>query len=279
MFPEATDYHKLDKRKVPNGLGVLYVLCSATYLFLLHFFHIKGALTLAAPILFGGFLGLFDDWVDLRWRYKAFTPILASLPLIALREGETVMATYIWGKVDFGVFYYILIVPLIVTVTTNAINMLGGLNGLETICPLIVMIGLAAASRQGMLLIVPILIYLALAYLNVKGKIFVGNVGTFAVGITLASYSIVANNEQTLFISIAPYIFNSILILLTHFLKGEVAQLSLTPKEKLTAGKRRSLQTLIAYKRELTEHQLVAIISLLVFCSTCLAVLLWWLYT
>ncbi len=282
-FPKAVDYHKPNKPEVPNGLGVLYVLGSIIYLFMLTtYFHYSDdfalavdALTLAGCILFGGFLGLLDDWINLRWRYKAFTPILASLPLVALREGETVMATYIFGKVDFGIYYFILIVPVIMVITTNTVNQLGGLNGLETICPLIVMVGLAiVAPNDRSLLYVPIAACFMLALFNYKGKIFVGNTGTYALGITIASFSIIANIEQTLLISILPYIFNSSIIILNHFLFHKKADL-IMQGDRLYSQHRRSLQTIIAYGRPMSEHRIVQIISLIVLCSTASAVLMW----
>ena len=230
------------------------------------------ALTLAACILFGGFLGLFDDWIDLRWRYKAITPIFASIPLMATRKGETVMATYIFGKIDFGIFFFLVIAPIIVTVTTNAVNQLGGLNGLETICPLIVMFGLATVSQLRILMVMSIAICSVLAYFNYKGRIFVGNVGSFAFGITLASFGIISNIEQTLLISILPFILNSTLIILNILLFNRRARLSLVDN-KLHSDHIRSLQTLIAYKRDLTEHQIVWVCSLLVAASTFIAVL------
>jgi UDP-N-acetylglucosamine--dolichyl-phosphate N-acetylglucosaminephosphotransferase len=150
LFPKAVDQHKPNKPLIPNGLGVVYVLVSAVYLFLLYSFHYSGALPLAGCILFGGFMGLLDDWMDLRWRYKAFLPIFASLPLAVERQAlgpeSTKVATYIFGKIDFGIYFYIILIPVIVTIITNTVNQLGGLNGLETICPSIVMIGLVATS-------------------------------------------------------------------------------------------------------------------------------------
>jgi len=281
-FPKAVDYHKPNKTKVPTGLGVLYVIVSVVSLFMLTtYFHYSDesvlawkALALAGCVLFGGFLGLLDDWIDLRWRYKAFTPILASLPLIALREGQTVMATYIFGKVDFGIYYFILIVPAIIAITTNTTNQLGGLNGLETICPLIVMVGLAVVSPDRSLLYTPIAACLILALFNYKGKIFVGNTGTYALGITIASFSIIANVEQTLLISILPYIFNSSLIIVNHFFFHETAKIILQG-DKLYSLYRRSLQTIIAHNRPMSEHRIVQIISLIVSCSTTVAVLVW----
>lgn len=280
LFPKSVDQHKPNRPKVPNGLGVLYVLGSVVYLFMLHYLHaskildIPGALPLAGCVLFGGFLGLFDDWADLRWRYKAFTPILSSLPLIALRIGETKMATYIFGKVDFGIYYYIIIVPLVITVTTNTINQLGGLNGLETICPLIILTGLALVSTDRILLYAPIFVCLLLAILNYRGRIFVGNTGSFALGITIASYAIIANVEQTLLIALIPHLFNSSLILLNLFLFHRTARLIYDGK-KLSSNHRRSLQTLIAHNRQMSEPQIVKTISLIVLCFTLLAFLVW----
>jgi len=283
LFPKVVDQHKPNKPLIPNGFGVVYVLISAVYLFLLYYFDYPAALPLAGCVLFGGFMGLIDDWMDLRWRYKAFIPVFAALPLAVLREGNPVMATYIIGKVDFRLFnfagfpigevaFYFLIIPLIVTITANTINQLGGLNGLETICPLIVMVGIILTSNQGLLLVIPLIVYLILAIFNFQGKIFVGNTGSFAVGITIASYSIIANNEQTLLISILPFIFNSSLILLNVFLFTRVARLILKGK-KLHADNRRSLLTLIAYYKPLTERKLVLFVAMLVTVSTLIATL------
>lgn len=282
LFPKAIDQHKPNKPLIPNGLGVIYVLVSAVYLFMLYYFDYTAALPLAGCILFGGFMGLLDDWMDLRWRYKAFLPLFAALPLAVQREAigaeATKMATYIFGKIDFGIYFYIIIIPIIVTITTNTVNQLGGLNGLETLCPSIVMIGLIATSpTTNTLLFVPLLVYLILAVLNFFGRIFVGNTGSFAIGITLASYAIIANNEQTLLISILPFIFNSSLILFNIFFYGRTAHLSFS-ENKLHSNHRRSLLTLIAYHKPLTERKLVIIISLIVAISTFIAVFVWFIW-
>lgn len=233
-------------------------------------------------------MGLLDDWLDLRWRYKAYLPIFAALPLAALREGTPVMATYFWGKIDFSVtdfygipgemIFYLGIIPLIVTITTNTVNQLGGLNGLETLCPSIVLFGLllGSTSEFQVLLYVPLFVYVILAYFNLRGKIFVGNTGSFAIGITIASYALIANIEQTLVISILPYIVNSSLILLNYLFFRTRANVSFDGK-RLISDHRRSLVTLITYRRPLTERQVVVIISLLVLASTSAALFVQWL--
>jgi len=293
MFPRVPDRHKPGNPLVPNGLGVFYVLISVIYFFLLHYIcsinsSVKGlntpALNLAVCILFGGFMGLLDDWIDLRWRYKAFLPIFAAFPLGVLRQGTPIMSTYIFGKINFRqitfwfipgeLFFYFGVVPLIATVTTNTINQLGGLNGLETVCPSIVLIALMFVSSPEYrpLLYVPLAVYLTLAFFNFQGKIFVGNTGSFAIGITAASYAIIANIEQTLLISILPYMFNSSLKLINILFFKRIPALKMR-NNKLFADHRRSLLTLIVYYKQLSERRLVLIVSAIVTFFSGLAVL------
>ncbi|MEM3699335.1 MAG: hypothetical protein QXL57_00475 [Candidatus Bathyarchaeia archaeon] len=289
MFPKVPDYHKPNRPLVPNGLGVIYVLASVAYLFALYYFNeppasnnVSSALTLAVCILFGGFMGLLDDWMDLRWRYKAFLPLIASIPLVSLatRLGlRTSITIPIFGPVNFGLSYYFIIIPLIVTITTNTVNQLGGLNGLETIPPaIILMILMSISGAHAVLLYVPLIVWLLLCFFNFQGKIFVGNIGSFAVGITLAAFAIISDLKSVLLISILPYIFNSSLILLNYFLFRTRARVSFDG-EKLFSDNRRSLITLITYKRRLTERQVVVAISLLFVASTLAALLFHWLFS
>jgi len=290
LFPKVPDHHKQNKPLVPNGLGVIYVLASVTYLFSLYYFkpeieasnNVSPALTLAVCILFGGFMGLLDDWMDLRWRYKAFFPLIAAIPLVSFANRfepplRTSITIPILGTINFGPAYYFLIIPLIVTITTNTVNQLGGLNGLETICPAIIIIGLMPFSgSHAILLYFPLMVWLMLAFLNFQGKIFVGNTGSFAIGMTLAAFAIISDLKSSLLISLLPYIFNSSLILLNYFFFRTKARVSFDGK-KLFSNHRRSLITLIVYNRHLTERQVVVIISLLFAISTSAALLVQWL--
>ncbi len=284
MFPKVPDQHKADRPLIPNGLGVLYVLFTTVYLFVLYFSGIiknptdvsapiSPPLTIAACILFGGFMGLLDDWMDLKWRYKAFMPLIAALPLIyfALENPATrtsILLPFV-GTIQFGAVYFYVIIPLIVMIVTNTVNQLGGLNGLETVCPAIIIIGLMAMSPSYILMIGPLIFWLVLAYLNVRGKIFVGNSGSFAIGITIASFAIISDLKVDLLISILPYIFNSSIILLSVFFTRKKAGV-LVQDGKLCADSRKSLVTVITYHRPLTEQRVVQIIALIVALFTLL---------
>ncbi len=279
MFPKVPDQHKVGQPLISNGLGVLYVLFTTVYLFILYFLKIPNAsapFTLAGCILFGGFMGLLDDWVDLKWRYKAFMPLIAALPLIAFAQeaqARTSIALPFIGTIQFGSLYFYVIIPLIVMIITNTVNMLGGLNGLETICPAVVILGLMTISPLYVLMVAPLLFWLVLGYLNFNGKIFVGNSGSFAIGITIASFAVISDLKLSLLVMILPYIFNSSLILLTIFFTHKRAALRFDGK-KLVSEHKKSLVTLITYHRPLTERQVVIIIAAIVALFTLLGVII-----
>jgi UDP-N-acetylglucosamine--dolichyl-phosphate N-acetylglucosaminephosphotransferase len=229
--------------------------------------------------LFGGFLGLLDDWIDLKWRYKAFLPLIAAIPLMSLAwasrpEVRTAISLPFIGTIDFGVYYFFVIIPLLVTIITNTVNQLGGLNGLETICPGIMMVGLMVFSRSYALLMCgPLIAWLVLTALNFRGRIFVGNTGSFAIGMSLVSFAIMSDLKFNLIISILPYVVNSSLILLTFFFFRTKANVSFDGK-RLVSDHRRSLVTLVTYRRPLTERQVVLVISFIVAVSTLVASLI-----
>jgi UDP-N-acetylglucosamine--dolichyl-phosphate N-acetylglucosaminephosphotransferase len=285
LFPRVPDQHKPNRPLVPNGLGALYVMASTVCIFLLYFFGVSDAvtgvsapLTLAVCILFGGFMGLLDDWIDLKWRYKAFLPLVAAIPLAAFASANVTTRTAITipvlGIIEFGSAYYFIIIPILVTIVTNTVNQLGGLNGLETICPAIVIIGLGMMSISGpyaILLLCPLIVWLLLAFFNFRGKIFVGNTGSFAIGITIAAYAVISDLKWNMVVSTLPYIFNSAVILLTFFFYRTKANVSFDGK-RLISNHRRSLITIITFNRPLTERQVVILISLLVAATTLAAV-------
>jgi UDP-N-acetylglucosamine--dolichyl-phosphate N-acetylglucosaminephosphotransferase len=280
VFPKVPDQHKVGRPLIPNGLGVFYVLFTTVYLFLVYFLQqssnpepVSAAFTLAACVLFGGFMGMMDDWIDLKWRYKAFMPLIASLPLIYYAQiigARTTISLPILGTIDFGVSYFYIIIPLIVMIITNTVNQLGGLNGLETVCPAIVILGLMAFSPNYILMVGPLLFWLVLAFLNVRGKIFVGNTGSFAIGMTVASFAVISDLKVNLIISILPYVFNSAIILLSVFFVRKKAAVTFDG-QKLCSDSRKSLVTTITYRHPLTERQVVLIISAIVALFTLLA--------
>ena len=282
MFPKVPDQHKVGRPLIPNGLGVFYVLFSTVYLFLVYFLQqssnpttVSAAFTLAACVLFGGFMGMMDDWIDLKWRYKAFMPLIAALPLIYYAQAigaRTSITIPFVGAIDFGAAYFYILIPLIVMIVTNTVNQLGGLNGLESVCPAIVIAGLMVFSPNWMLMLGPLLFWIVLAALNFSGKIFVGNTGSFAIGMTIAAFAVISDMKVNLVVSILPFIFNSSIILLSAFITKKKAAVTFDG-QRLCSDSRKSLVTTLTYHRPLTERQIVIAISLIVTFFTLLGTL------
>jgi len=273
-FPRVKDYHKPGQPLVPNAYGIFYALLSVCYWFILSFLDldVKESVALATSVLFGSNMGLLDDMIDLRWRYKAVLPIFAAMPYIVLKPSDrTAIMLLPFGIVDFKVLFFLLFVPFMITVVTNTYNQLGGLNGLESMTGLIVMIGLAVTSQNLLLTIVPILSLVLLSYLGFTGRAFVGNVGTFSIGLTLAVYSVLMNLKLFLLIAFAPFIFNSFLILFSNYVLHRRAETLVDKKGLLYSHSIRSLRTLILHNRHMSERKVVLVICGLVTVSTVVA--------
>jgi UDP-N-acetylmuramyl pentapeptide phosphotransferase/UDP-N-acetylglucosamine-1-phosphate transferase len=89
---------------------------------------------------------------------------------------------------------------------------------------------------------------------------------------TIASFAVLSDLKLPLLISILPYIFNSVLILLTIFFVRKRAKITFDGK-KLVSDHRRSLVTLITYKRPMTERRIVATVALIFVIFAIIAVI------
>jgi UDP-N-acetylglucosamine--dolichyl-phosphate N-acetylglucosaminephosphotransferase len=278
-FPRVKDLHKPGKPLIPNCYGIFYVLISVCYWFILSLLGVmeQEALALATSVLFGSTMGLFDDIVDLRWRYKAILPVFPSLPYMVLKPSDrTTITLLLIGTVNLGNLFFILLVPVIVTVATNAYNQLGGLNGLESLSGLVVLVGLTIASGNAgiSLTIVPILCLIILGYVSYRGKAFIGNVGTFSIGLTLSVYAILMDVKTVLLISLTPFILNSLLIIFSNYILQDRADTEMDENGLLYSNRIRSLRTMILHYKRFSEHGTVNVICTIIAFFTALGLAL-----
>jgi len=278
-FPKVIDEHKLGKPLVANGYGIYYVVACVCYWFILVFLeiHQKQAQSMAISVLFGSTMGLFDDMADLRWRYKAILPVFAALPYVVLAPFQRTTISILGFPIELGGAFLLVLVPLMVTVVTNSYNQLGGLNGLEAGSGLIVLFGLTLVSGDWILLSLPIAVLGILTYLSYRGRAFIGNVGSFSVGLTLAVASIIYNLKLMLFICLLPFIANSIMILYSNYIIHDRATTLIDGDGRLYAEKVRSLRTLLLRHRHMNEHDAVLAIYLVVALFVVIGALVQWL--
>lgn len=181
-------------------------------------------LAVLGTVLLTGLVGILDDLLGMRQAVKAFLPVIAALPLVAIRAGHSTMTIPFIGRVNFGIFYPLFLVPLGITGAANAVNMLAGFNGLELGMGLVAMGALAAiAAKIGAATALVILLAGIGASLGVlpfnwyPAKIFIGDVGTLSIGAIIASSVIVGNFETAGLIVIIPYAVDFLFKAVHHF--------------------------------------------------------------
>ncbi|MDO8428075.1 MAG: hypothetical protein Q7S92_02565 [Candidatus Diapherotrites archaeon] len=222
------DMNKLGNPEIPEmggiavwaGLnaGITSAIFVSTYLKLI---EINLTILLAgySTILIIAFIGMIDDLVGwkngLRQWQHALTPIMASLPLMAIKIANPPIrlpffgffpAEFIipgLGIISFGILYSLLFVPIGITGASNATNMLAGLNGLEAglgaIMAATLSLVLLMLGRVEPLILSIALLFSLLAFLKFNkypAKIFGGDTLTLMIGATIATICILGDIEK-----------------------------------------------------------------------------------
>lgn len=195
------------------GAGIFTVIAVKTFFNIFPSVDLICILVALSTILIVVLIGIFDDLVSMPQQIKAFMPLFAALPLIVIKEGSSFMMIPFLGKINFGLLYTLVIIPLEVTIAANAVNMLAGFNGLEVGMGIIAVGSLAIiAYLMGKISVLVILLaalgsLLAALYYNwYPAKILVGDVGTLSIGAIIAVAVIMGNFEIAGAILLIPYI-------------------------------------------------------------------------
>jgi len=163
-----------------------------------------------------GFIGIVDDLLSIPQWLKAILPLFAAVPLMAVNAaGSTTITIPFIGIVDFGIVYIFVLLPLAIAVCSNLTNMLAGFNGMEAGMGLIMFLALSIlAIAHGSVEMAVISVSMAAALLaflafNIyPAKIFIGDTGTFTIGVALATSVILGNLETAGIILVIPYIID-----------------------------------------------------------------------
>jgi UDP-N-acetylglucosamine--dolichyl-phosphate N-acetylglucosaminephosphotransferase len=223
----GVDKHKKDV-KVPElgGIGILLVLLTSMLVSVLLKYPVSAELFLysAVIIIIAAVVGLMDYTLNLIDLQKVFLPLLAGIPFFILQPVGTDIIIPFFGTIITGVLFYYIIVPIAFTGACNAINMLAGLNGLETGNGIIVIGGLTFLSYltgniNGLVLGLASLGALAgfLVFNYYPAKIFPSDVGTFTMGAVIAIIAIITKLEFFAVVMITPQILEFILKLRSNF--------------------------------------------------------------
>ncbi len=220
------DIHKNSRTKVAESGGVALIFgISCTSVLLILFFpsFFNETLIFILTIVLSGVIGFIDDRIRLKSRYKViltiFTGILIFLAnLFGFITIESPTIPFL-GKLRLS-FIYPIVVPIIVAVFANTVNMLEGYNGEGSGTSIIALSSLFVCSliwdsAEGMLFTVISLSVLIPFYLYNKfpARIFPGDVGTLSIGAMFAGIALFGSLEAAVFCALLIHIFNSFYVL------------------------------------------------------------------
>ncbi len=164
-------------------------------------------LALSLQLVLAAFLGLVDDLLGwkkgLRAIYRVILMAPLSIPMVVIKAGVSTVDLPVLGKVDLGLAYPLLLVPIGILGAANAFNMLAGYNGLEaSMGALLLSFAAVYASMKGLCLPAAAALIGAagivgfLVYNLYPARAFPGNAFTYAVGAYYASVVILGNFEK-----------------------------------------------------------------------------------
>ena len=232
----GTDVHKPEKPSVPKGGGIIVLFAIVFGLLIVMgittFQELaevpEGLLAALVSILMAGLIGLLDDTFNFQNRTKVVLPLVASIPMVAVSVGTPTMTIPFIGTINFGPFYALLIVPLMMTFIVDSTNMYGGMNGLEA--------GLSSINSSAVILYIILspyvdghmmtnaqtdagivaasLIGASVAFLifnRYPARVLPGDVGRLPLGAAMASALILGNMDRLAIIMYTPFLINFLL--------------------------------------------------------------------
>ncbi|CAB60399.2 UDP-N-acetylglucosamine--dolichyl-phosphate N-acetylglucosaminephosphotransferase [Caenorhabditis elegans] len=252
----GNDQCKVSNAPVPEPMGVI---CAAVYLIVMFMFIpfpflewkgqsefpyekllalLSGLISISTAIL----LGFADDMLDLKWRHKLLFPTLSSLPLLMVyyvsgNSTTVIVPTIVRHLVQPIVllpvtinisFIYYIFMGMVIVFCTNAINILAGINGLESGQSLVISASVclfnfvqifrfSAENSTGfwhhtisLYFLLPFTACTAILFYFNKypSRVFVGDTFCYWSGMTLAVVSILGHFSKTLMLFFVPQIIN-----------------------------------------------------------------------
>jgi UDP-N-acetylglucosamine--dolichyl-phosphate N-acetylglucosaminephosphotransferase len=211
----------------------------------------------------------------------------AVIPLMVINAGVTSMNIPLFGVIEFGLFYPLLLVPIGIIGCANMVNLLGGFNGLESSLGIIYTLSLGLFSFyvgetiSGIILLSTTASLLAFLIFNYyPAKIFPGDSLTYLLGGIVAVCTILANMEKFALITMSLFIIEGVLKARSLInIKKFASSLGVLDKKtgllKSKYDKIYSLTHLAMGKNGSTEQQVVIKLTIL---QIIIAIIPWLLY-
>ena len=275
------DIHKNAQPKVAESGGIVLVIgFTVASIFLMIFFPelFNETLIFLLTVISAGAIGFIDDRKKLKSRYKITLSIFCgSAIFFANFFGFIAISSPTIPFIDKTRlnFIYPLIIPVIVAVFINSVNMLEGYNGEGSgTCLIIVLFlficGLIWNSAEAVFFTIPVIAVLIpfFIYNKYPAKVFPGDVGTLSMGAMIACIMFFGSLEVATFCALLAHIFNSFYVINSvrgFFESSDIhkdkSDIILLKDDRIQASDKRdaalTLPRLILAKGPLTEPELV----------------------
>lgn len=213
------------------------------------------------------------------WFYF-FIPLPAAIPLMAVNAGVTYMTLPLMGRVELGIVYPLVLVPLAVLCCSNATNFLAGFNGLEAGMGFVLLssIGVFALVTHHLAAAAIALTYAAALIsffrYNWFGRVFPGDLN-YTIGAVCACVTVLGNMEKFAILCFTPWIIEAFLKALSGFKAENFGVLQTDGTVKPREQKIRSLTHLVMRSGRFTEKQITTILIIfeVVVCIAAFAVI------
>lgn len=277
------DQNKEDKPLIPisGGLAVMsgILVGLMLYIFILTFIYKEGTqieeiLAVLATIMIITFIGFLDDLIinktkdasyGLRQWQKPLLTLTAAIPLMVINAGTSIVSLPFFGRVDMGLIYPLVLIPIGVVGASNMINMLAGINGLEAGMGIVYIgsLGLYGyVNKRPIAAAIAAIVFAALVaffyYNKYPAKILPGDSLTYLLGASLVSIAIIGDLERAAIISSIPFFFEFLLKAKSKF-KAQSYGYYYKGKIRSLYNKVYSLVHVFTIKPRFTEKQIALI--------------------
>jgi len=250
----------------PRLSGIIYILASLNTILIITLIGMFDTLTALIKKREGE--GFFEQYKKVgipRWLYF-FIPLPAALPLAAVNAGVSRMTLPFIGRVELGLAYPLVLVPLAVLCCSNATNFLAGFNGLEAGMGFVLHLSLGVYAythghyNAAMLALCFAAALLAfLRYNWYPAKVFPGDLN-YTIGAVCACVAVIGNMEKFAMLCFIPYAAEAVLKALSGFEAESYGLLQPDGTVKPRSMKVRGLTHLAMRMGDFTEPQVTLIL-------------------
>ncbi|MBT7915631.1 hypothetical protein HN588_17200 [Candidatus Bathyarchaeota archaeon] len=251
---------------LPRLNGLVYILATLSTVLIITLIGIFDTLTALSKEREGA--GEFEQFKKIgipRWLYF-FIPLPAAVPLMALNAGVDTMSIPFVGRVEFGLPYPLLLVPIAVLCCSNATNFLAGFNGLEAGMGFVLHLAIGLyAYHHGQFNAAMIALTFAFALLGFlrynwyPASVFPGDLN-YTIGAVYSSVAIIGNMEKFAILCFMPYIAEAFLKAASRFEAESYGVLQANGTVKPRGDKVRGLTHLVMNLGDFTEPQVTVIL-------------------